>query len=80
MTGEKKRTWEKENIREARENSKTLWNLVNDLLGKTKSKEDEIYLYREDGTKHRVEDIYQKIPRISLKFWYGKDGTIVKKE
>ena len=78
---------------EAKTNSKTLWNVVQELLGKTKNKEDQIYLYREDDTKHEVEedwgqfmnawktDIYQKKPRIDLKFWYGtKDKPGKKKQ
>ena len=57
------------------------------MLGKTKNKEDQIYLYREANSRHKVEedwsqfmeswkiDIYQKTPRMSLEFWYGRDKT-----
>ena len=74
LIGSKKGTWEKEKIRKARTNRKTLWHVVQDLLGKTKNKNDQVYLYREDNTRHKVEedwkyfigawksDLYQKIP------------------
>ena len=91
MIEEKKGAWEKK-IKEARTNSKTLWSVVQEPLGKTKNKEDQVYLYREDNTKHEVEedweqfmnawkaDIYQKTPRIDLEFWYGTKDKPGQKE
>ena len=80
MTGIKKGNWEKQKIQEAKTNGKKFWNLIKDLLGKTKNKDEEAYIYTENGEKHNVEniwkeymeswrkEIYQKTPRTDLTF------------
>ena len=80
--GLKKGAWEKKKIKQAKGNSKILWNVAREILGKIKNKNEQIYLYRKDMTRHKAQDdwnyflgdwkvdIYQKTPRISLYFWY----------
>ena len=55
----KKGNWEKQKIQEAKTNGKILWNLIKDLLGKTKNKDEEAYIYTENGEKHNVENIWK---------------------
>jgi len=56
LTGKKMDDWEKKKIEEARKSSKDIWMTVKEVMGTTKSKEDQVYLYREDMSKHKVED------------------------
>ena len=90
--GMKKGKWERRKVLEAKQNSKILWDVVREISGTTKSKEEQVYVYREDMTRHKIEedwkpyiqdwtkDIYQKTPRISLDFWYGTENSIGLKE
>ena len=80
--GKRKGDWEKEKILKARTNSKILWDFTRDISGKTKKKNEEAYIYI-DGEKKAIEvvwrifietwkeEIYQKVPRMDLTFWYG---------
>ena len=82
--GMKKGEWENKKILETKHNSKILWNMVREIAGNTKQKDEQMYVYREDMSRHKIEedwgmfilewtsDIYQKTPRISLDFWYGR--------
>merc|ERR1712055_205993 len=48
LTAEKKSSWEKKKIQEAKEsNGKTLWKVVNETQGKTKPKNKKTYIYNE---------------------------------
>jgi len=72
-------------------NGKQFWTLIKDLLGKVNNKDNEAYIYTEDGKEHKIENmltqfieawkegIYQKIPRIDLTFWYGGKNSRGKK-
>jgi len=90
--GMKKGEWERKKVQEAKQNSKILWNVVKEISATTRSKDEQVYVYREDNTKHKIEeewkpyiqdwtkDIYQKTPRICLDFWYGTENYIGLKE
>ena len=91
MAGKKKGDWKKKII-EAKADGKKFWNLVKDLLGKSKKREEDAYAYSGDGMKHNINDIskeylekwkqeiYQKTPRVDFSFWYGGEGCIGKKQ
>ena len=65
--------------------------MIEDLLEKSRKREEEAYVYTEDGVKHNINDIskeymdrlkqeiYQKTQRVDLTFWYGGKGCIGKK-
>ena len=90
MAGNKKVDWEKKII-ETKKDENKFWNLIKDLLGKSKKREEDAYVYTEDGIKHNINDIskeymekwkqeiYQKTPRVDFTFWYGGDGCKGKK-
>ena len=73
---------------QAKGDSKILWKVIREILGKTKSKEEQIYLYRKDMARHKAQDawkyfleewrkdIYQKTPRMTHDFWYGTKDHI----
>ena len=65
--------------------------MIKELIGKSKEKDEEAYVYSEEGEKKNIEEmkdeyldrwkkeIYQKTERINLS-WYGKAGLKGKKE
>ena len=89
MIGQKKGAWEIYKIQEAKADGRKFQNLIKDLLGKTKKKDEETYIYEENGSKKEAEqlweeylrrwkeEVYQKTPRIDLE---GSDGGRRKKE
>jgi len=58
--GVKKGAWEKPKLLEAKKNSKPMWDVIKEILGKTKSKEEQMYIYSEDGTKHKAQDVFME--------------------
>ena len=50
----KKGSWEKRKIKQANQNSKILWDVVREISGNTRNKDEQIYLYRKDMTRHRA--------------------------
>ena len=57
MSGNKKGEWKKKKIIETKRDGKKFWNLVKDLLGKSRKREEEAYIYTEDGVKNNVSEI-----------------------
>ena len=91
MSGNKKGEWEKRKIIETKTDGKIFWNLIKDLLGKNRKREEEAYVYAENGVRHNINDIsreyidrwkqyiYQKTQRVDLTFWYGGENCMGKK-
>ena len=83
--GSRKGGWENKMVLEDKQNSKILWNMAREIAGKTKRKDEQMYDYREDMTRHKIEEdwdpfirdrkiyIYQKKTRISFDLWYGTE-------
>merc|ERR1712030_194631 len=74
LTAEKKSSWKKKKIQEAKEsNGKTLWKVVNEIQGKTKPKNKKTYIYNEEGEKKEVKEIWEEF----VNYWritiYQKD-------
>ena len=81
-----------EKIIETKKDGKKFWNVVKELLGKSKEREEEAFVYTEEGVKKNIKEIseeyidewkkkiYQKTERVDLSFWYGKEGQKGKKE
>jgi len=57
MSGNKKGDWEKRNILETKRDGKKFWNLEKDLLGKNRRREEEAYVYTEDGVRNNFSEI-----------------------
>ena len=51
MAGDKKGEWEKRKIIETKRDGKKFWNLIKDLLGKNRKREEDAYVYTDDGIK-----------------------------
>ena len=49
MAGEKKSEWEKKNVEETWRDGKKFWNKNKELTGKKKEKEEEAYVYTQEG-------------------------------
>ena len=49
MSGNKKGEWEKRKIIETKTDGKKFWNLIKDLLGKSRKKEEGVYVYTGNG-------------------------------
>ena len=66
--------------------------MIKELLGKSKEKDEEAFVYTQEGEKKEIEeisdeyvdkwkqDIYQKKGRVDFSFWYGTDSMKGKKE
>ena len=59
MAGDKKGEWEKRKIIETKRDGKKFWNLIKDLLGKNRKRED-AYVYTEDGIKNNINEVSGK--------------------
>ena len=71
----------------AKNNSKILWDVVREIAGKTKSKDEQVYVYRSDMSRHKIEndwpffmeawkaDIYKKYQECHWNF-----GMVLKKK
>ena len=57
MAGEKKGEWEKRKIIETRRDGKKFWNLIKDLLGKNRNREEDAYVYTEEGVRNNINDV-----------------------
>ena len=49
MSGNKKGEWEKRKIIETKTDGKKFWNLIKNLLNKSRKREEEAYVYAKDG-------------------------------
>ena len=66
--------------------------MIKELLGKNKEKDEEAFVYTQEGVKKNIEemsdeyvdkwkqDIYQKTGRIDFSFWHGTESMKGKKE
>merc|ERR1711909_174601 len=54
MTELKKSTWEKKKIEETWKDGKKFWEMIGDLVGNTKRKEEETHVYTEEGGKREI--------------------------
>ena len=75
---------EEENIIEPKKDGKKFWSMIRELLGKNKGRDEDAYVYTEEGMKKNINEIsdeylkewkreiYQKTERVDLSFWYGK--------
>ena len=48
----KKSTWEKEKIKEIWNDGKKFWAMIRELIGKDRERDEEAYVYDEDGKKN----------------------------
>merc|ERR1711874_544455 len=86
MTGDKKSAWQNRKINETWKDSKKLWKMIKELLGKNREIEDETYVYNEEGDKQEImtcentfaqkwtDNIYQKLKKADFTFWYGDEN------
>ena len=54
MPAKKKGEWEKKKIEETKRDGKRFWEMIKDLLGKNNEREDETYVYKEDGVRKEI--------------------------
>ena len=60
--------------------------MIRELIGKDREREEEAFVYGEDGEKNEImaikeefaaswkENIYQKAEKVDFSFWYGENG------
>ena len=87
MVGMKKSNWEKKKIEETWKDGKKFWTMIAELQGKTKKRDEDTYVFLEEGIKTEIltctkeyigawkEAVYQKYERTDFSFWYGNDTT-----
>ena len=92
MTELKKSTWEEKKIEETWKDGKKFWEMIRELVGKNRRKEEETYVYTEEGGKREImkyigeymgewkKNVYQKYKNTDFTFWYGDKDTIGWKE
>merc|ERR1712226_818152 len=49
-------------------------------MGNNKERDEETFVYSQEGEKKNIEEIYQKTDRVDFSFWYGTDMLRGKKE
>ena len=54
MTELKKSTWEEKKIEETWKDGKKFWEMIRELVGKNRRKEEETYVYTEEGGKREI--------------------------
>ena len=82
--GQTKGAWEKARIQEGKiTNGKSMWTVIQEVLGKRKSRKEQIYIYIDEKERKPVEEIwdpyiedwkstvYQKQERVLKQNWYG---------
>ena len=85
MMGIRKSRWEEKKIEETWRDGKKFWTMIEELLGKTKKREEDTYVFTEDGSKREImtytkeyigewkRSVYQKYERIDFTFWHGSE-------
>ena len=80
MTAEKKGGWEKRKIRESKEsNGASMWKVIKEILGKTKKKDETVYLYDEHKNKKEAKEVWQDFLEYWRKNIYQKDNIDIEK-
>ena len=91
MSGKRKGQWEIRKIEETRRDGKKFWTVIKELLGKNKKRDEEAFVYSQEGEKKNIEEmtdvyldkwkkeIYQKTERIDF-FLHGTDSLKGKRE
>ena len=54
MSGSKKGLWEEKKIEETWKDGKKFWRMIKELLGKNKEKDEETFVYTEEGDKQEI--------------------------
>ena len=92
MSFKKKGEWEIKKIEETWKDGKKFWAMIKELLGNNKEKEEDKYIYTQEGYKKEIMEvskeylenwkqaIYQKTGRTDFSFWYGNDKLRGKKK
>jgi len=92
MSCKKKGEWEVKKVKETWKDGKKFWTMIKELLGNNKEKDEDTYVYTEEGLKKdiieiseeyldkRKQNIYQKTGRIDFTFWYGDENQRGMKE
>ena len=92
MACKKKGEWEIKKIEETWKDGKKFWSMIKELLGNNKEKDEDTYVYTQEGLKKEITEmsgeyidkwkqtIYQKTGRIDFTFWYGNESQRGKKE
>merc|ERR1712179_715468 len=92
MTELKKSTWEKKKIEETWKDGKKFWEMIGDLVGNTRKREEETHVYTEEGGKREImtytaeymgawkANVYQKYKKTDYTFWYGNREKVGWKE
>ena len=50
----KKGSWEKDKIDEIWKNGKKFWSMIRELIGRDRVREEEAYIFDEEGRKHEI--------------------------
>ena len=92
MSCRKKGEWEIRKLEETWKDGKKFWSMIKELLGNNKEKDEDTYVYTQEGLKKEITEmsgeyidkwkqtIYQKTGRIDFTFWYGNEKLRGKKE
>ena len=88
----KKGEWEIKKIEETWKDGKKFWSMIKELLGNNKEKDEDTYVYTQEGIKKEITEmsgeyidkwkqtIYQKTGRTDFSFWYGNEKLKGKKK
>ena len=57
MSNKKKGEWETKKIEETWKDGKKFWAMIKELLGNNKKKEEDIYIYTQEGDKKEIMEV-----------------------
>ena len=60
LTAKKKGEWELKKVIETKNDGKRFWEMIKELQGRSKEREEETYVYTENGIKEEIMDMLKK--------------------
>ena len=60
MAAKKKGDWEKKKIEETRKDGKKFWTMIKELLGKNREREEETYVYTQEGDRKEIMEMSEE--------------------
>ena len=70
MSGNQKGEWEKKKIIETKKDGKKFWTMIKELFGKNKDRDEEAYIYTEEGIKKNINGISDEYLKVCKKEMY----------
>ena len=75
MAAERKSTWEKKKVEEIWRDGKKFWAMIKELIGKDREREEETYVYENEGTRNEIMNIQEEFTESWREYIYQNNET-----